>query len=95
MSQSVYGQHVIRRTTIDPPALNHYKQLIKRPSSERPADSFDDGQTDLKMFMTVKDPTSNDLNNDSSISNDILAHSRKTTVKTNNFPHEAMLLSHG
>ena len=55
--QSVYGQHAIRRTTIDPPALNHYKQLVKRPSSEKPFDQEDiDHRNDLRMFLTANNP---------------------------------------
>ena len=49
---------------VDPPALNHYKQLMKRPSSERPIDSVEDDRDNLKMFLTVNNP-STDINADS------------------------------
>ena len=51
---------------IDPPALNHYKQLMKRPSSERPIDSasVEEDRDNLKMFLTVNNP-STDINADS------------------------------
>jgi len=93
----VYGQHAIRRTTIDPPALNHYKQLMKRPSSERPIDSAEDqvSRNDLKVFMTMNNPSS-ELNNDSIVSGhdqSKTAFTSATPLLTNNFTHEAMLLS--
>jgi len=58
----------MRRTTIDPPALNHYKQLMKRPSSERPFDSEAEGRNGMKMFGNTVNQQSSDLHNDSIMS---------------------------
>ena len=92
--QSTYGQHVFRRTSVDPPALNNYdKLLMKRPSSERPLDSADEGRNDLKMLMTMNNP-STDVNNESVRQSDVSRHAiGSTPLQTNNFTHEAMLLS--
>ena len=82
---------------VDPPALNHYKQLMKRPSSERPIDSVEEDRDHLKMFLTVNNP-STDINADSIASqmNDVERRSIGTTqLLTNNYTHEAMLLSQG
>ena len=62
---------MFRRTSVDPPGLNNYdKLLMKRPSSERPIDSVDEGRKDLKMLMTMNNP-STDINADSVHSNEI------------------------
>ena len=92
--QSAYGQHVLRRTSIDPPALNNYnKQLMKRPSSERPIESADDVRNDFKMTTTINNPSS-DINADSVRSNDVSRAGIGTTpIQTSHFTHEALLLS--
>ena len=71
---------------------------MKRPSSERPIDSAEiDGRNDLKIFMTMNNPSS-DLNDGSYMSNheaSRTAHTNATPIQTthNNYTHEAMLLS--
>ena len=69
--QSVYGQHVLRKTTIDPPALNHYKQLIKRPSSERPFDTSEIGMRNKKSLQTTSLGGNIELAADSIVSDDM------------------------
>ena len=65
---------------------------MKRPSSERPIESADESRNNLKMFTTMNNPSS-EINMDS-VSGEV---SRKgigsTPHQTNNFTHEAMLLS--
>ena len=70
---------------------------MKRPSSERPIDSDDAGRNDYKMFFTVNNNPSSDVNNDSSIVSQENSRSNIGTTPqlTNNFTHEAMLLSYG
>ena len=93
----MYGQHAIRRATIDPPALNHYKQLVKRPSSEKPFDSEVRDRNELKMFLTVKNPSSDLTGNESMKSAqiskaDILS---QHLLKPKQLTHDEMLLSYG
>ena len=91
---------MLRKTSVEPPALNHYNKLLsKRPSSDRPFDSAADTRANMKMFMTmthINNPSS-DINNDSISSNKDVSRSGigTTPLMTNNFTHEAMLLSNG
>lgn len=97
--QSVYGQHVLRKTTIDPPALNHYKQLIKRPSSERPFETSEIGKRNKNSLHTTLGQQI-ELAADSIVADDITRSLMGTTpghshlqITASQFAHEAMLLS--
>ena len=95
--QSTYGQHVLRRTTVDPPALSHYKQLLNRPSSDRPlahSPDGDDTRNQKQMYNTVSNAgghLASDMHNDSIIS----TKDEMPYATAQKFPHEQMLLSQG